>query len=82
MRAFRSRSRRPIALACVAIVILAAVFPLGGSTLDWFVYTPEFILLPPSQAEIGVAPVEPAAERLHALLSIVDGRGPPDSSRS
>ena len=82
MRAFRSRSRRPVALACVAIVILAAVFPLGGSTLDWYVYTPEFTLLPPPQAGIRVAPLEPAAERLLALLSIVDGRGPPDSSRT
>lgn len=73
------RSRKTVAFACVALIVLAAVFPLGGATLDFLTFTPAFVLLPATSP----APVSPEAEQRHeqsiSLLSIVESRGPPAS---
>ena len=76
------RSRKAVALACVALIVLAAVFPLGGATLDFLAFTPAFVLLPATSP----AAVSPEAARRHeqslSLLSIVESRGPPPSPHS
>ena len=76
------RSRKTVAFACIALIVLSAVFPLGGATLDWLAFTPAFILLPPTSS----VAVSPEAARRHeqsvALLSVVDTRGPPHTSHS
>ena len=72
-----SRRRRTVAFACVALVVLTAVFPLGGTALDWCVYTPEFVLLPPIEARFAFETLPLGAEQLVALLTLPDGRGPP-----
>jgi hypothetical protein len=77
-----SRSRRTVAFACVALVVMAAVFPLGTTSIDWLVYTPAFVLLPPATAWAPCLPAPVAAAQPLALLPILEGRGPPLDSRS
>ena len=76
------RSRRTVAFACVALVVMAAVFPLGGTSIDWLVYTPAFVLLPPATAWASRIPTPDGLEQPLALLPILEGRGPPPDSRS
>jgi hypothetical protein len=77
-----TRSRRTVAFACVALVVMAAVFPLGGTSLDWLLYTPDFVLLPPASAGVACVPASIDPEQRLALLPILEGRGPPPDSRS
>ena len=76
------RSRRALVVACVALVVLSAVFPLGGATLDWLGFTPSFVLLPPTSP----VAISPEAARRHEqaapLLSVIETRGPPASPHS
>lgn len=72
-----TRSRRTIAIACVAIVVLAAVFPLGVATLDWCACPSEFVLLPPTELALRPADVPDRPEQPLRLAAPLDGRGPP-----
>ncbi len=40
-----ARCRKPIAVACIAFILVAAVLPLGGVSFDWVVVPTAFVLL-------------------------------------
>ena len=44
------KSRRAVAVTCIALVLFAAFLPLGGGSFSLLVVTPVFVLLPPSTA--------------------------------
>ena len=77
-----TRSRKALALGCVALIIFAAVFPLGGMSLAWLVITPAFVLVPPPPDVVLVRESSKPIEQPVALLSSLDSRGPPASSLS
>ena len=74
------RTRRAVAVGCMAMIVFAAVLPLGGLSLEWLVVTPAFVLLPP------FTPLQvhqhrlPCDERSIALLELLESRGPPAPS--
>ena len=74
------RTRRAVAVTCIALVVLAAVLPLGGASLVWLIVTPEFTLLPSCTVSEVRSDAPRCDERLVALLAIVDSRGPPSRS--
>jgi hypothetical protein len=74
------RTRRAIAVACIALVVFAAFLPLGGVSLEWLVITPAFVLLPPCTPPVVPREAPGCDERSVALLAMVESRGP--SSRS
>ena len=75
-----TRSRKAVALGCVALIVLSCVFPLGGTTIAWLEFTPTFVLVPPPPEIVPVRESSKPAEQPVALLSILDSRGPPSSS--
>jgi hypothetical protein len=74
------RTRRAVAVTCVALVVFAVFLPLGGAALEWLVVTPVFTLLPSCTTSIVTRDVPRCDEQLVALLAIVESRGPPSSS--
>jgi hypothetical protein len=70
-------TRRVVAVSCIALIVLAAMLPLGGLSLEWLVVTPVFTFLPPITAVAGPSQAPDCDERPVALLSILDSRGPP-----
>lgn len=74
------RTRRAVAVTCLALVVFAAFLPLGGVSLEWLVVTPVFILLPSCTTPVAPREAPRCDERLVALLAIVESRGPPFSS--
>ena len=74
-----TRPGKAVAAACVALVIVAAVLPLGMS-LDWVVVPAAFVLLQafPSSG----TPVESLRcdARSVASVATIDSRGPPSLS--
>ena len=74
------RTRRAVAVGCIALILCAAFLPLAGVSLEWLVLTPPFVLLPPVSTAL-VWWAEPSCQqRALALLAIVDSRGPPTNS--
>jgi hypothetical protein len=74
------RPRQAVAAACIALVVISAVLPLGGQSFEWLAFTPAFVLLP---APVTVAiRFDPPCRREQptALLSLCDVRGPPRPS--
>ena len=72
-----TRSRRAVAVACIALVVVAAIVPLGGVSLDWAVVPMAFVLLEtltPSGALVG--PLGCDAPSI-AYFRTIDSRGPP-----
>jgi hypothetical protein len=75
-----TRRRRTIAVACIALVVVAALLPLGGVSLDWIVVPTAFVLLD------WLIPAESLAESLRCdalaipCLRSIDSRGPPSLS--
>jgi len=64
----------------MALIVFAAVLPLGGLSLEWLVVTPAFVLLPPfSTLSVHLHPL-PCDERSIALMALLDSRGPPRRS--
>ena len=39
------RTRRAIAVTCIALVVFAAFLPVGGVSLEWLIVTPVFTRL-------------------------------------
>lgn len=74
------RRRRTIAVACIALVVVAALLPLGGVSFDWVVVPTAFVLLD------WLTPTGALVESLrcdaHATpyLRSIDSRGPPSLS--
>ena len=76
-----SRTRKFVAVGCIALIVFAAFLPLGGVSLEWLVVTPAFILLPPfTTLARSSAQRSRAIERSIALLALLDSRGPPRPS--
>ena len=74
------RSRRALAITCIALVVFAAVLPLGGVSLEWLVISPVFILLPPAASSVVPREESRCDERSVSLLAMVESRGPPTIS--
>ena len=72
--------RKAVAVACIALVVVAAVLPLGGVSLDWIVVPSAFVLLQPLTPTGAFVD----AFRLDAPNSAdrrtADSRGPPSPS--
>jgi hypothetical protein len=75
-----SRRRKTIAVVCIALIVVAALLPLGGASLDWLIVPTAFVLLDwPTPAGLLVealpchAPASPCFRNL-------DSRGPPSLS--
>jgi hypothetical protein len=75
-----TRSRKAVALGCVALIVLTCVFPLGGVSIAWLEFTPTFVLVPPPPEPVQVRESANPAEQPVALFSILGSRGPPSSS--
>ncbi len=74
------RTRRAVAVTCIALIVFAAFLPLGRVSLEWLVITPVFSLLPPFTTPAVPREVPRCDERSVALLAILESRGPPTSS--
>jgi hypothetical protein len=74
------RTRKAIAVTCIALVVFVAFLPLGGTALEWLVVTPAFTFLPSSTPSVVTREAPRCDEQLVALLAIVESRGPPSSS--
>ena len=74
------RTRRTVAVTCIALVVFAAFLPLGGLSLEWLVVTPAFTLLPPFTTPVIRLDALQAIERSIALLVVLESRGPPTPS--
>ena len=75
-----TRSRKAVALGCVALIVLSCVFPLGGTSIAWLEFTPAFVLVPPPPELVRLRESSAPIEQPVALFSILDSRGPPSSS--
>ena len=82
MAAAMSRTRKAVAVGCIALIVFAAFLPLGGVSLEWLALTPAFILLPPLTTRAVRLETLRSPERLNALLVVLDSRGPPAPSSS
>ena len=80
MTAAMPRTRRAVAVGCIALIVFAAFLPLGGVSLDWLILTPAFTLLPSFTAPMARREAPRCDERSVALLASLDDRGPPDRS--
>ena len=74
------RTRRAVAVTCIALVVFAAFLPLGAVSLEWLVVTPVFVLLPTCTTPLPPRESPRCDERLVALLAILESRGPPSLS--
>lgn len=74
------RTRRAVAVACIALIVCAAFLPLGGLSPAWLVLTPVFTLLPPFPASVVCRQARPHRQQAAAVLASLDPRGPPASS--
>jgi hypothetical protein len=74
----RRQRRRAIAAACIALVVVAAVLPLGGLSLEWLVVTPPLVGLLVAQPQtVRPRPPSDSAGQPLSLLATLDSRGPP-----
>jgi hypothetical protein len=80
MRRRMQKTRRAVAVTCIALIALAAFLPSGGASLAWLALTPVFALLPPVTTSVVRREVVSCGQRSVALLGILDSRGPPTSS--
>ena len=75
-----ARCRKPIAVACIAFILVAAVLPLGAVSLDWVVVPTAFVLLD------WLTPAGALVESLRCDAAItpyfpsINPRGPPSLS--
>jgi hypothetical protein len=74
------RTRRAVAVTCIALVVFAALLPLGTSAFEWLEVTPSFTFLPSCTTAVVPREAPRSAERLVALFAILESRGPPTSS--
>jgi len=72
-----ARRRRPIAVACIALVVLAALLPLGGVSLDWIVVPDTFVLVQWFTPDGTLVEPLRGATPATAYLRSPDSRGPP-----
>ena len=75
-----SRTRKFVAVGCIALIVFAAFLPLGGVSLEWLVLTPAFTLPPPFTTPVVSLEALQHIERSVALLALLDSRGPPTRS--
>jgi hypothetical protein len=75
-----ARARKAAVVACIALVVVAAVLPLGAVSLDWVVVAPAFVLLPPLTQTAVFPELVCRDEQPSALLCTLNPRGPPQSS--
>ena len=74
------RTRRVIAVTCIALVVFGAFLPLGGVSLEWLIVTPLFTLLPPLTTAVTPREASNGDERPVSLLATLESRGPPARS--
>ena len=74
------RTRRVIAVTCIALVVFGAFLPLGGVSLEWLIVTPFVTLLPPFTTAVIPRETPKRDERSVSLLAILESRGPPAHS--
>ena len=75
-----SRRRKTIAVACIALIVVTALLPLGGSSFDWVIVPTAFVLLDwPIPARLLVEALSCHAPASPYLRNI-DSRGPPSLS--
>jgi hypothetical protein len=70
-------ARKALAVTCIALVVFAAVLPLGGVSLEWLVVSPVFILLPPAATAVVPREASRRDERSLSLFAMIESRGPP-----
>jgi hypothetical protein len=77
----KTGSRKAVAVACIALVLVAAVLPFGGVSIDWVAVVPaEFVLLQPL-APIAAVVESPRCYTPTAIcLNAISFRGPPSAS--
>jgi hypothetical protein len=75
-----ARRRRTVSVACVALIVLAAVLPLGGVSLDWVVVPATFVLLQTlTSTGAAVESLRCDAPKT-GYLRTIEPRGPPNLS--
>ena len=74
------RTRRIVAVSCIALIVFAAFLPLGAMSLEWLAVTPAFTLLPPLAPLVAPQEAPDRDEQPAALQSTLESRGPPSSS--
>jgi hypothetical protein len=72
----RRRPSRSIVGLCVAVIVLAALWP-GLATFDCASLEPQWVLLPDEVSVAVESPVAPADEQPVPLLSLAPSRAPP-----
>jgi hypothetical protein len=71
------RVRRVVAVSCIALVVFAALLPLGAMSLEWLAVAPAFTLLPPLATLVALPEIADRDEQPVALHSTLESRGPP-----
>jgi hypothetical protein len=71
-----SRSRKPVAYLCLAVVLLAAFLP-GVAAFEYVVPVVPYVLLPDLAAAVVVQVAPRHNEQPSSLLSLVSSRAPP-----
>ena len=74
------RTRRAVAVVGIALIVFAALVPLGGLSLEWLIVTPGFVRLPPITASAVIPHDCRCDECVVSLLASLDSRGPPSRS--
>ena len=74
------RTRRVIAVTCIALVVFGAFLPLGGLALEWLIVTPLFTLLLPITTAVIPREAPTGDEPSVSLLATLESRGPPARS--
>jgi hypothetical protein len=72
-----ARHRRAVAVACIALVVVAAVLPLGGMSIDCIVVPTAFLLLPALSPADALVELPACASPRAVFLDAIDFRGPP-----
>jgi len=75
-----SRHRKTIAVACIALIVVAALLPLGGTSLDWVTVPTAFVLLDWSTPAGLLLEALPCRAPSSVYLRKIDSRGPPSLS--
>ena len=72
-----SRSRKTIAVVCIALVVCAAIFPGGAPEIVWADLIPLWVIVPAADVTDIVRTASQCDEQPASLLSPAPLRGPP-----
>jgi hypothetical protein len=72
-----SRSRKTIAVVCIALVVCAAIFPGGAPEIVWADLIPLWLIVPAADVTLIVGTASQCDEQPTPLLSLAQLRGPP-----